>query len=93
MNTIEIIKGSDNDLKKFGSILGLCIAAIFGIIIPWINKISFPNAYPIWPWVCLLIVVGLSVTFPRIFNPLYLIWIKFGLFMGWVNTRVILFIL
>ena len=51
----EIPELSKKELKQFGCILGILIAVVFGLVIPWLwSALTFPNVY--------IIGIGLGVT-------------------------------
>jgi hypothetical protein len=73
-------------LRQFGLILSFIWMAIFGTVLPFI----FNKPFVLWPWV-----LGGIFLFPSLLNPLwlkyfYVVWMKVGHLLGWVNTRIIL---
>jgi hypothetical protein len=83
---IKIENPGTQELRKFGLVTGAIVAILFGLFLPWV----FDYAWPVWPW----IVTGISclwgMAHPASLFVVYRIWMKFGLVMGWINTRIIL---
>ena len=79
----------DNQLRTFGLMFGGIIVAIFGIAIP----LLVGRMTPYWPWIIAAIMVSLALLLPRLLIHVYRPWLKFGTMAGWINTRIILFIL
>lgn len=90
-------------LREFGVTTGLIIAALFGLVFPWIfSEISLFHTYhfwgvisaPVtalrWPFMLggLLIVWGLVA--PMSLEGVYRAWMKFGLMMSAVMTPLIM---
>ena len=73
-------------LRKFGLTFGGLIAGIFGAIVPWL----FGLAYPIWPWVVLAVFGIWAIVAPNTLNPFYKLWMRFGLVLNAIMSRVIL---
>ena len=75
--------------RKFGLTTGVIIAVLFGFIIPWL----FDFNYPYWPLIIAAVLGGLALVVPMALQPVYIVWMKFGNVMNWINTRIILGIL
>ncbi|MCP4709492.1 MAG: hypothetical protein GY869_12770, partial [Planctomycetes bacterium] len=86
LDEIKNIKSTPKDLRNFGLVVGIA-AGIAGGVLWWFAK-------PAYPWFggagLLLIVLGLIAPAPL--KPLQKIWMTFAVIMGWIMTRVILFI-
>lgn len=76
-------------LRKFGLTTGAIVIVLFGLLVPWI----FSASLPVWPWILAAIFAILALAYPTSLNPIYKVWMRFGLIMGWINTRIILFII
>ena len=87
--SIKIEKLDASGYRKFGITTGIIVGLLFGLLLPWI----FDFNYPLWPWVITAVLTGLAIIFPVALQPVYIIWMKFGLVMNWINTRLILGIL
>ena len=73
-------------LRQFGFMFGGIIAGLFGVIVPWL----FDLAYPIWPWVVLAVFLGWGAVAPGTIKPFYTLWMRFGLLLNAVMSRIIL---
>lgn len=72
-------------LREFGIIVGLILPIIFGFLFPFI----FNHDFRIWT-----LFVGSTLLITGIIKPNllyfpYLIWMKIGLILGWINSRII----
>ena len=74
------------ELREFGLLTGGIIAGLFGLILPLIKG----HSLPIIPWVIGIVLVGLAIFLPKSLDPIYRVWMKIGLALGWVNSRIIL---
>ena len=72
--------------RKFGMTTGAIVAALFGVLLPWL----FEFDYPLWPWIFFAVFALLALVFPLALQPIYLLWMRFGMVMNWINTRLIL---
>ena len=72
--------------RKFGLTFACIIAVLFGGLLPWL--FGFP--YPTWPWIVFAVFVSAALIFPMALGPVYQLWMRFGLMMNWINTRLIL---
>jgi len=76
----------DKGLRNFGFLTGSIFAGLFGLLLPLLHA----KPFPLWPWVVALLLVVPAVAAPAILRPVYKLWMRVGLVLGWVNTRVIL---
>lgn len=76
-------------LRNFGLIFAGLVAALFGLLIPWLAG----HDWPYWPWYISGTVGLLALVVPPLLKPLYIVWMKFGEIMGWINTRILLGVL
>jgi len=84
--TLEIHDLDDKSLRRFGFVTGAMVVGLFGLVLPWL----FDRPYPVWPWVLAgLLWLGSLLCLPAI-RPVYRIWMRIGLVLGWVNTWLIL---
>ena len=76
-------------LRQFGLLVGSAFAVIFGLFLPWL----FDYGFPVWPWVLagVLFVWGLAA--PDSLQPVYRLWMRFGLALNRVTSPLILGIL
>ena len=77
---------SKRQLKDFGLLVGLG----FPIVIGWIIPLFGGHPFRTWTlWVgCPLLILGLLAP-NTLFYP-YKVWMKIGLALGWINSRIIL---
>jgi hypothetical protein len=75
--------------RKFGLVTAAIIVGLFGLALPWL----FDAHYRLWPWILAGIMAALALIVPMALQPIYIVWMKFGNVMGWINTRLILGIL
>lgn len=76
-------------LRKFGLVTGAIFLVLFGFILPWI----FGHRLPDWPWYIAGALWILALLSPNLFKSVYTAWMRFGMVVGWINTRIILGIL
>jgi hypothetical protein len=81
---------SAQELRTFGLIFGVLVSAIFGLLFPLLAGSLWQT---LWPWYLGGAVILLALIWPVGLKPLYRAWMKFGDVAGWVNTRIILFLL
>lgn len=73
-------------LRQFGLMMAAVIAPLFGLLLPWL----FGFAWPAWPWILSGVFALLALLYPLGLKPVYALWMRFGLVMGWINSRIIL---
>ena len=86
MDSKKIPELDASGLRKFALTSCLMLCVLFGLLIPWLFGFGFPT----WPWVFggLLAIVGFTT--PMSLNPVYKIWMRFGLIMNRITTPIIL---
>ncbi len=62
------------------------LALVFGVIIPLIRR----HESPTWIWAIAVFFVTFALVAPNFLNPIYQVWMRFGLALGWVETRIVL---
>lgn len=72
--------------RKFGLMMGIIVALLFGLLLPWLFDFNFP----LWPWILFAVFALVALVYPLALQPVYLGWMRFGLVMNWINTRLIL---
>jgi hypothetical protein len=77
---------SRRTLRNFGITSAVMVALLFGVLIPWARG----DGWPAWPWICAAVLLTSGLLVPGVLGPLYRGWMKFGHFMGRVNTAIIL---
>lgn len=88
MNEV-ILELDKNGYRKFGITTSVILVVLFGLAIPYL----FTLGYPKWPWIIAAVLTAWALIAPLTMKPLYKAWMKFGLVMNWINTRLILGIL
>ena len=73
-------------LKKFGLMMGLIIACLFGLILPWLKKYHSPY----WPWLVAAVFILMAMGAPRLLQPVYRLWMRFGEMMSRLMTPLIM---
>ena len=74
------------ELRKFGLITGAFVTGLFGLLLPWLLNLN----WPLWPCYLTAALWLLAIIIPAALNPIYHVWMRFGLILGWINTRIIL---
>ncbi len=82
----EIPKLDRQGLRNFGLMMAGFIALVFGVIIPFFRK----HESPAWVWAIAVFFVAFALVAPNFLNPVYQVWMRFGLALGWVETRIVL---
>jgi len=72
--------------RKFGLLTGAILAVLFGLIIPYLLS----HGYPKWPWIIAATLAVFALAAPMALKHPYRLWMRFGLVMNWINTRLIL---
>ncbi|MBU0709952.1 MAG: sxtJ [Candidatus Omnitrophica bacterium] len=85
MNNNRLSLGK-SDLRKFGFLMGFALCVITGVIFLKHQRVAWPN------YLISLIFFILAAFFPAVLKPVYIIWMKFAHTLGWINTRLILFL-
>ena len=73
-------------LREFGFVTGAIVAGLFGLFFPWLLE----RSWPLWPWIIFGVLGALALIAPMALNPIYKIWMRFGLFMGRIMTPLIM---
>lgn len=83
---LDMIELDRRTLRSFGITSAVMVVVLFGVLVPWVRG----HGWPSWPWILagVLLIAGLLA--PRILSPVYRVWMKFGHFMGRVNSAIIL---
>ncbi len=81
-----IKKLNKTELRQFGFLFGFMVALVFGIIWPFILKHNSGS----WPWIVMAVFWVWALVAPQTLNGFYQGFARFGLVLGWINTRLIL---
>ena len=77
---------SRKKLREFGIIIGFLIPLIIGGIIPFLRGYLFAY-WTLYPGTLLII---LGIIKPEFLFVPYIVWMKIGDLLGWINSRIIL---
>ncbi len=84
---MEQIKELDKKgLREFGLIGGSIVAVLFGFLLPVIRN----HSLSVIPWVIAGVLWVWAIVAPATLNLVYQIWMRIGLVLGWIQTRIIL---
>jgi hypothetical protein len=73
-------------LRKFALTTGAIIAVLFGALFPW----GLGLRYPIWPWAVAGLLALWALAAPGTLKPLYRGWMRLGLLLNAVMSRIVL---
>jgi hypothetical protein len=82
----EIPELDRSGLRNFALTMAAVVSVLFGLALPWL----FGLGYHLWPWIVGGILALWGLVAPSTLTPLYRGWMKFGMAIGWFNSRVIL---
>lgn len=82
----EIPELDRKGLREFGIVTGSIVAVLFGLFFPWLLE----RPWPVWPWAIFGVLVAAGLVVPMALNPVYKIWMRFGLIMSKVMTPLIM---
>lgn len=86
MNVSLNTRPEKRELRSFGITMAVMIAAVFGLVLPWL----FEKPWPSWPWAVALILLLWAAAAPRTLRMVYVAWMAFGLAMSKVTTPLIM---
>lgn len=73
-------------LRRFGLVMAAMIGALFGLLLPWL----FGANLPCWPWAVAGLLVLWAIAWPAGLDFLYHGWMRLGLVLGWISSRIVL---
>lgn len=73
-------------LRRFGLTFSAIIAGLFGLVLPMVLGLGFP----LWPWIVAAVFTAWALVAPATMRPAYRIWMRFGLIMNAIMSRIIL---
>jgi len=79
-------KPTTKTLREFGCLVGGIGAGLFGAVLPLLKG----HALPWQPCLIGSILAALGLVLPQSLVPIYRLWMKLGLMLGWINSRIIL---
>lgn len=80
------IKTDNKSPREFGLVFAAGLIVFFGLLLPWI----WDKPWPTWPWIGAAVFAGAGLLLPQLLKPVFFVWMKLGLLLGWINTRIIL---
>ena len=83
---IEIVELDAKGLRRFAITLGLAVAVIFGVVLPFL----FGFNYPTWPWIIAAVLIGWGLVAPSSLQAVYKGWMRFALLINKVTTPLVL---
>ena len=89
MNTPTRPVATLKEIRSFGLIFSLLVVLIFAGLMPWL----FNQPMPVSPWVVSTVTALLALLTPPALRPLHSLFIKLGTLLGFINTRILLFII
>jgi hypothetical protein len=75
-----------NGLRKYGLTFGLVIIAIFGVLLPLLLGLDYRR----WPWLVGGVFVIWALLAPASMGSFYLQWMRFGLVLNAIMSRLLL---
>ena len=82
----KISKTEKRELRKFGLITGLIVALLFGLLLPWM--FSKPSSK--WSWMVSSVLLIWALIAPSTLKIIYNVWMRIGLVLGWLTTKIVL---
>ena len=73
-------------LRNFGLTSGAIIAALFGLLFPWL----FDRSIPGWPWIVLAVLATWALIVPSTLRPVYRGWMRVGMILSRFTTPLVL---
>ena len=73
-------------LRDFGLLMGGVVAALFGLLFPWILQ----RAVPLWPFLLGGVLAVWGLVAAQSLRPVYRGWMRFGLLLNRIVTPVVL---
>ena len=73
-------------LRQFALVTGVILAALFGLVLPWL----FGFGFRLWPWIIAVVLAIWGLVAPATLAPVYRAWMGFGLIMNRITTPLVL---
>jgi hypothetical protein len=73
-------------LRRFGFTTAALFVGIFALALPWLRDRVMPQ----WPFVVAAVFALPALVYPLALRPLYAAWMRVGLVLGAINSRIIL---
>jgi len=82
----EIITPDKNGLRNFALSTAGIVAVLFGLFFPWLLEVGIPH----WPWIVAGVLAIWGLALPGTLGPVYRGWMRLGLVLNWISSRIIL---
>ena len=89
INKIKSIQNSKKLLREFGFVFGFGFVFMIGLAIPFITGHPFRT----WTLYISFPIILIGIFSPMKLNILYKFWLFLGDILGWINSRLILFLI
>jgi hypothetical protein len=76
----------EKGLRQFGLMFAGIISVLFGIVLPFL----FDYPFPWWPWIVAGVFCILALAVPKSLMQFYRLWMRFGVVMNIIMSRLIL---
>jgi hypothetical protein len=86
MHNTPIPELDSKGLRDFGLVTGGIIAALFGLLFPWLLEVPTP----VWPFALGGILGAWGLIHPPSLRPVYITWMKSGLLLGRITTPIVM---
>ncbi len=87
LEEIKKIKSGKKELKEFGIVIGI-VFSVLGLLFWWQGK-----SFYIWTLIISTLFLVTGFLLPILLKPIHKIWMTLSLLIGFVMTRIILFVL
>ena len=77
---------TNKELRNFGLLFGILFPIIIGLLIPLLYKHDFR----FWTFIISFPILIIALTSPKLLKYPHLMWLRFGDFLGFVNSHIIL---
>ena len=88
MHLLIIDKNNIHELRHFALTMSIAFPVVFMAILPWI----FGFGIPLWPVFLSAILLVMYVMAPKLLHYPQIAWAWISFVLGWVNTRILLWI-
>ncbi len=86
MNHADIPELDQRGLRQFGLTFAAIVGGLFGLVLPWLLE----RPWPLWPWIVAGVFVLWAVLRPGSLRLTYRLWMRLGLLINAVMTRLVL---
>jgi len=77
------------ELRQFAFIMAGMILLLFALFFPWLYDLGFSYT----PYIISGLFISLGLIIPKALQPVYTGWIKFSNILGFINSKILLFII